>query len=127
MDSYSNWRITRPHISDDFLFCEACRSNKPATIQIQLSSERDSIIEHFYLGSECCRKGKMYHELKHFSSRMFEKVKSLADKKRRQMSTSDRAKSNLIFNILVESGDIKKVNPFLKSGTLNTEYFVHCY
>lgn len=50
--------------------CDACRSNKPASVKVKLSSDNSTKEHMVFLGSECCRKGEMYHAFFHFELHM---------------------------------------------------------
>ncbi|RCI02569.1 hypothetical protein CU098_010430 [Rhizopus stolonifer] len=83
VDKYSKWVQTKDIVYDYAMKCEACRSNKPAGVKIILSDindEQDSTV--LYLGTECCKKGEMYHYFKHFASHMFAKVKTIVEEMR---------------------------------------------
>ncbi|KAI8979112.1 hypothetical protein BDF20DRAFT_867656 [Mycotypha africana] len=117
VDKHVNWKQTGfIHIdSNGFgLACEACRSNKPASIQITLSSnDRFSDPTVLYLGTECCRKGEMYHHFYHFQQHMYQKVKKLVDSVRRKRKEST---TEAIFEHLLSKGYVYKLTKNVKKA-----------
>ncbi|KAI7906990.1 uncharacterized protein BX663DRAFT_548087 [Cokeromyces recurvatus] len=119
IDTYSIWKQKDSStLFDcyDIIKCEACRNNKPAKIQIKLSSDDLPSSVTFYLGSECSRKGEMYHYYKHFSSHMYNNVKNLVEKVRSSLmfDYGEQSQSKIVFNRLVEEGHIKKLTNEVK-------------
>lgn len=91
-------------------------------MQVKLSSDTDLTSETLFLGSECFRKGKLYHESKHFSEHMYHKVKELVENARKKMRRFGGEQQGVrIFNRLERSGDIKKVK-YHNTGLLLDEY-----
>ena len=104
-------------IYDIDIKCEACRTNKPASMKIALSDMNgQGDQEIFYLGSECCRKGQMYHHFKHFASHMFLKVKTIVDDIRSKHRGLQEP--NAIYTQMLREGYIRKVNA-------HVSFFVH--
>lgn len=116
MDKYPEWKFVTAEDEDlwgiGFLTCEACRSNKPASAKVVLSSDTLPSSITLHLGSECCRKGELYHQLYHFELHMYNEVKSkvvtemmmmISDRHQQQQQTST------IYHSLRKSGYIKRV------------------
>ncbi|KAI9486571.1 MAG: hypothetical protein EXX96DRAFT_549593 [Benjaminiella poitrasii] len=119
LDKYPVWEQTRASGLYEYIeevTCQACRSNKPATIEIKLSSADLSKSTVFSIGSECCRKGEMYHYFKHFSSYMFNSVKDYIKKVRNKLLSNDESlsESKAIFNRLLAEGYVKKLTRDVK-------------
>lgn len=80
VDKYPEWEFVIGENDDlwgfGFFTCEACRSNKPASAKVILSSDTSPSSITLHLGSECCRKGELYHQLYHFELHMYNEVKS---------------------------------------------------
>ena len=102
---------TENYVYDTNILCEACRANKPASIAIKLYSDDISESETYYLGSECSRKAHIYHEFKHLTTHMYQKVRNLVNDRRYRANNSQD-----VFDNLLQAGHIrtvrKKVNMF---------------
>ncbi|OBZ82922.1 Uncharacterized protein C17H9.06c [Choanephora cucurbitarum] len=108
LDKYSKWEEMKEPIYDIDIKCEACRTNKPASMKIALSDMNgQGDQEIFYLGSECCRKGQMYHHFKHFASHMFLKVKTIVDDIRSKHRGLQEP--NAIYTQMLREGYIRKL------------------
>jgi hypothetical protein len=88
--------------------CQACRTNKPASYKIRLTNDTENEAEQetFYIGSECCRKGEIYHQFNHFELHMYNKVKNQVEE---VMMKQQKHKQEIIHESLIQSGYIKKV------------------
>ncbi|KAI8375076.1 hypothetical protein EDC96DRAFT_541538 [Choanephora cucurbitarum] len=108
LDKYSKWEEIKEPVYDIDIKCEACRTNKPASMKIALSDMNgQGNQEIFYLGSECCRKGQMYHHFKHFASHMFLKVKTIVDDIRSKHRGLQEP--NAIYTQMLREGYIRKL------------------
>ncbi|KAI8080424.1 hypothetical protein BDF21DRAFT_418991 [Thamnidium elegans] len=104
MDKYPNWILKQ--VYEDSLFqCDACRSNKPARYKVILCSDEIPSQVTLHIGSECCRKGQMYHRFYHFELHMYNKVK-------KQVVTemmSKRFDTETMYAHLIETGFTKRL------------------
>lgn len=94
---------------DSTFLCDACRSNKPARYKIQLCSDEIPSQVTLHVGSECYRKGQMYHRFYHFELHMYNKVKE-------QVVTemmSKRFDTETMYAYLVETGFTKRVYKYI--------------
>lgn len=87
--------------------CDACRSNKPAKYKITLCSDEIPSQVTLHVGSECYRKGQMYHRFYHFELHMYNKVKE-------QVAVVTEMKSKrfdieTMYAHLIETGFTKRV------------------
>lgn len=117
MDKYYNWTYSNKSWDISLHTCEACRTNKPASYKIVLSNneeegEEEEDKEVFYVGSECCRKGEMYHQFNHFELHMYNKVKNRVNEEEEAVMMNNN-KQEIIYEKLIQSGYIKKVCCFL--------------
>ncbi|CAO3653221.1 unnamed protein product [Mucor fragilis] len=104
VDKYTNWLQIHNYVYDGTVSCEACRANKPASMSIKLYSDDTLDSEIYYIGSECSRKAFIYHELKHFRTHMYQKVRNLVNDRRYNADTSQE-----VFDNLLQTGHVRKV------------------
>lgn len=106
MDKNSNWIVTDKIIYDTAIKCEACRANKPAKYEVILYSDNSPSSVTLNLGSECCRKGEMYHKFYHFELHMYNQIKQVVTEMMSKLHLQDK---NTIHDLLIETEFIKKV------------------
>lgn len=109
VDANEHWTVT-----DDCVItgvkCDACRSNKPASFEVMLSSDNSPNEHILYLGSECCRKGEMYHAFFHFELHMSNHINQVVTK---MMLENPFFNKDTVLEALFESQFIKNVSFFL--------------
>lgn len=92
---------------DSMFQCDACRSNKPAKYKITLCSDEIPSQVTLHVGSECYRKGQMYHRFYHFELHMYNKVKEqvvvVTEMKSKRFDTET------MYAHLIETGFTKRV------------------
>ncbi|CEI95375.1 hypothetical protein RMCBS344292_09564 [Rhizopus microsporus] len=86
---------------DEDVSCQACRANKPASYIVSLYSD-DAEPVRFYLGSECYRKGQLYHKFTHFESHIYHQVKEQVEKI--QSENKEMIDYDDVYEVLAESG-----------------------
>lgn len=89
-------------ILQDGIRCDACRSNKPARVKLILSSDDSSHKEILNLGTECSRKGELYHKFRHFEYHILTKVNQTVT----ELISKDVVN---IHEYLIETGFTRKV------------------
>ncbi|ORE21801.1 hypothetical protein BCV71DRAFT_288623 [Rhizopus microsporus] len=100
MDTHSNWKF-KGYLKDEDVSCQACRANKPASYIVSLYSD-DAEPVRFYLGSECYRKGQLYHKFTHFESHIYHQVKEQVEKI--QTENKEMIDYDDVYEVLAESG-----------------------
>lgn len=105
MDTHSNWKF-KGYLKDEDVSCQACRANKPASYIVSLYSD-DAEPVRFYLGSECYRKGQLYHKFTHFESHIYHQVKEQVEKI--QSENKEMIDYDDVYEALVESGYVNDV------------------
>ena len=111
IDKYTNWVQTENYIYDTNVLCKACRANKPASIAIKLYSDDISESKTYYLGSECSRKAHIYHEFKHLTTHMYQKVRNLVNDRRYRANNSRD-----VFDNLLQAGHIRTLRKSVTSS-----------
>ncbi|GAN06428.1 hypothetical protein MAM1_0122c05911 [Mucor ambiguus] len=96
LDKYTKWAELDNYVYDGSDVCEACRGNKPASISVRLYSDGELDFEIYNLGSECSKKAFIYHEMKHFRTHMYQKVRKLVTDRSYNDNTSQEVFENLL-------------------------------
>ncbi|EIE92284.1 hypothetical protein RO3G_17091 [Rhizopus delemar RA 99-880] len=99
MDVYPNWKFQGHLFSDD-------------------SDLNDGVT--FYLGSECYRKGELYHTFTHFETRMYNTVKDEVESTKRRIKTNRIITHGDIYDQMVETNFVHNLFREIKSTFVKT-------
>lgn len=110
VDTHEHWTVKEKCVLDTGIKCEACRANKPARYEVKLDSDNSSSSRTLYLGSECRRKGEMYHKFFHFELHMYNHIQQVVTG---MMFKNPFLNKNTVHEALIQSGFIKNVRLFI--------------
>lgn len=127
MDVYPNWKF-QGHVNSHLeVSCQACRTNKPATCILKLFSDDSDLNDGvtFYLGSECYRKGELYHTFTHFETRMYNTVKDEVESTKRRIKSNRIITHDDIYDQMVETNFVHNVRHHIHTSNYFFTYSIY--